>query len=132
MEQYLNAIEQHVDGNKYWLVYVTQHKTVASHGPAQLVISDEMKPLYDNFLTVREGRGSSEAFFVNHAGIKPSRLPNVVQAFASSHGCYSAQSNSSQESDKHQGLYAADGRPGTARFLYEALPGYSAKILQKP
>ena len=65
-----------------------QHMTASSHWPAQLVVSDEMKPLYDNFLTVQDGRGNSEAFFMNHAGIEPPRLPYVVQTFALSHGIY--------------------------------------------
>ena len=82
VDEFQNARREMRGDKAYWLVLVKHHETATSLGPAPLIVSDELKPLYDRFNQLRSGRGDSDLFFVNNDGNKPSRLPSLVQAFA--------------------------------------------------
>ena len=48
--------------------------------------SKTLENLFDKYLIVSRGRGSSKFFFVNHAGVQPSKLPKSVQLLAKEYG----------------------------------------------
>ena len=63
VEEYQTAVREENNGKMYWIVHVCNHKTASSKGPAQLVILASLKNLFDKYLLVRRGRGSSNLFF---------------------------------------------------------------------
>ena len=66
-----DAIRKEKDGNLY--MYISEHKAATAKVPAQLVIPDEIKALYDRSAEARRGRGTSNLFFVNDKGVQPSK-----------------------------------------------------------
>ena len=69
---------RHTKGEEtYWVVFVSQHKTSATDGPARLVIADHLKQFFDKYAEAQQGRGTNDLLFVgamttNHQRFKVS------------------------------------------------------------
>ena len=80
-----SKVEGAADGD-HWVVNVHHHKTAASRGPANLVLSEYLHSTMAKYLDFRRGKGKETTFLVNAYGESSKRLPGLVKRMGESFG----------------------------------------------
>ena len=80
-----SRVEGAADGD-HWVVNVHHHKTAASRGPANLVLSEYLHSTMAKYLEFRRGKGKETKFLVNTYGESSKRLLSLVKRMGESFG----------------------------------------------